>query len=147
MRSKKAGTDKPKRAVDRKRKFKRSGRPTVCVDLDGVLAHRQTALDTIGEPIDGAIEFCRQLSQNADIVILTSRLALEKPDAKRKQVVVKMIEDWLRQHGIDYHHIHNGDGKPPAIAYIDDRAVPCTPLDHGIAAYDAANAAVERLSN
>ncbi len=149
IRSKKsaAGKTKPKRASDRKRKFKRTSRPSVCVDLDGVLAHRQAGLDAIGEPIDGALEFCQQLSEHADVVILTARLALEKPDDSRKHAILQMIESWLQEHGITYHHIHSGEGKPPAIAYIDDRAVPCTPLEHGIAAFDSATAAVERLSN
>jgi hypothetical protein len=147
IRSKKAtATKKPPRASDRKRQFKRSARPTVCVDLDGVLAHRQPGLDAIGEPVDGAIEFCQRLSENADVVILTARLAQDKPDNKRRRATLKMIETWLEQHGIVYHRIHDGYGKPPALAYIDDRAVPCQPLEQGIAAFDTAVTAVERLS-
>jgi len=62
--------EKPKRAVDRKRSFKRTGRATVCVDLDGVLAQNigATSLSEIGDPVDGAVEFSRELSEIADVV-------------------------------------------------------------------------------
>jgi len=47
-------------ANSRKQRFKRTGKPTVCIDLDGVLAKRHGGTHNnliLGEPIDGARDF------------------------------------------------------------------------------------------
>ena len=129
---------KPKRAADRKRSFARTSRATVCVDLDGVLAENTGRLSDIGDPVDGAVEFTRRLSESADIVILTSRLAREKTASAEYRKMVLRIEDWLEEHGFTYNRVHTGQGKPPASAYIDDRAVSCRPKDDGVVAFDNA---------
>jgi len=147
----KAGSEKPKRASDRKRSFKRSGKATVCVDLDGVLAQNigATSLAEIGDPVDGAVEFTRELSQIANVVILTSRLSQDEgkvASAEYRKAVVR-IEDWLNEHGFAFERVHTGQGKPPASAYIDDRGVSCKPMDDGIAAFKEALEQTERLCN
>ncbi len=137
---------KPKRAADRKRSFARTSRATVCVDLDGVLAENTGRLSDIGDPVDGAVEFTRRLSETADIVILTSRLAREKTASAEYRKMVLRIEDWLEEHGFTYSRVHTGQGKPPASAYVDDRAVACRPKDEGVVAFDNALEQVERLT-
>jgi hypothetical protein len=108
----------------------RKSRPRVCVDLDGVLAKYDgwKGAEQIGEPIPGALEFARSLNEFADIIIFTSRcsedLASEPIDTAR--VRLKII-DWLDTHGFPYHDVYTGRGKPVASAFVDDRAVPCTP--------------------
>ncbi len=55
----------PKRsAAVRKRRFSGAGRPTVCLDLDGVLVDRTYARggEELGDPIEGAVEFTRALA-------------------------------------------------------------------------------------
>ncbi len=137
---------RPKRAADRKRSFARTTRATVCVDLDGVLAENSGRLSDIGEPIDGAVEFTRRLAEFADIVILTSRLARDTTASAEYRKTVLRIEDWLEEHGFAYERVHKGPGKPPASAYIDDRAVPCRPVDEGVVAFDGAIEQVEKLT-
>ena len=140
-------TVKPKRAADRKRNFKRTGKATVCVDLDGVLAQNvgTFSLSEIGDPVDGAVEFTRQLSEFADVVVLTSRLSQATTASAEYRKAVSRIEDWLNEHGFEFDHVHTGQGKPLASAYIDDRGVSCRPMDDGIAAFDQAIANTERL--
>ncbi len=145
-------TEKPRRAVDRKRSFKRSGKATVCIDLDGVLAQNigVSSLSEIGDPVDGAVEFTRELAKIADVVVLTSRLSQQKPgggnSAEQRKLIVR-IEDWLTEHGFAFDRIHTGQGKPPANAYIDDRGVSCRPMDDGVAAFEQALELTERLCN
>jgi len=131
------------------RTFKRTARSKVCVDLDGVLATR-TKGATIGPPVDGAIEFTRKLAQHSDIIIYTARYSTTTGKARTQSAIdalTKRIGNWLDKHGIEYHSIHDSGGKPIASAYVDDRAVSCTPLDDGVAAFDAALAAVDTLCN
>lgn len=137
-------TEKPKaapvkRAADRKRKFKRTTRPTVCIDLDGVLAvaDARGGIAEIGEPHDGAVEFSRQVAEFAEVVILTSRLAHEPGSGKTaiQRKAAARIEDWLDEHGFAYSSVYTGVGKPPASAYVDDRAVACKPASGGVAAF------------
>jgi hypothetical protein len=120
-----------------RRDFIRSGKATVCVDLDGVLAQRMTGpLAEIGPPIDGAVEFMRELSAVAEITILTSRLT-GKTGAVRDELRAQ-IASWLETHAIPFDSVHSGAGKPVAHAYIDDRAVSCRPEDDGLAAFNSA---------
>lgn len=125
--------------------FERTSKPKVCVDLDGVLAEPISGkLTEIGSPIAGALEFMRTLSDRAEITILTSRLATTGTTLRERQ---EAIETWLADHGIPYDHVHRGAGKPVAHAYIDDRAVPCRPMDEGTEAFAAALKDVDSLTN
>lgn len=140
---------KSKRAADRKRSFKRTSRPTVCVDLDGVLAENigRSSLTEIGDPIDGAIEFTRELAEFADVVILTSRLSqsAEKIVTAEYRKAITRIEDWLQEHGFAFDHVYTGQGKPPASAYIDDRGVSCQPQNDGVIAFSDAMKSIQKL--
>ena len=140
---------RPKRAADRKRQFKRTTKPTVCVDLDGVLAENvgRGSLTEIGEPIDGAVEFTRTLAEFADVVVLTSRLsqAPEKVATAEYRKVVSRIEDWLEEHGFAFESVYSGHGKPPASAYIDDRGVSCRPQEAGVGAFQDAMETIQKL--
>ncbi|MEE9332796.1 MAG: hypothetical protein V3U65_01765 [Granulosicoccaceae bacterium] len=135
--------------LESKRSFKRSARAKVCVDLDGVLASR-TSGASIGPPVDGAIEFTRALAQHSDIIIYTARFSTATGTARTQNAIdalSKRIGNWLDKHGIEYHSIHSAGSKPIASAYVDDRAVSCTPIDNGVAAFDAALIAVDNLCN
>jgi hypothetical protein len=92
-------------------------RKTVCVDLDGVLAHYDgwKGDNHIGLPISGAVRFIRALSDFARVLIHTSRTELDP------------VVAWLDKHAFDYHGIWKLPGKPMAVAYVDDRAVICRP--------------------
>jgi len=144
----------PKRsAAARKRRFSGAGRPTVCLDLDGVLVDRTYARggEELGDPIDGAVEFTRALAEQADIVIHTARLGGRSTGASagaaqaEQRRIEERIRAWLDQHGFAYKEIAMDVGKPIAAAYVDDRGVSCRPMDDGPRAFEEALAAVRRL--
>jgi hypothetical protein len=144
----------PKRsAAARKRRFSGAGRPTVCLDLDGVLVDRTYARggEELGDPIDGAVEFTRALAEQADIVIHTARLGGRSAGASagaaqaEQRRIEERIRAWLDQHGFAYKEIAMDVGKPIAAAYVDDRGVSCRPMDDGPRAFEEALAAVRRL--
>jgi hypothetical protein len=140
-------------AAVRKQRFSGAGRPTVCLDLDGVLVDRTYARggETLGDPIDGAVEFTRALAEQADIVIHTARLSDRPAGASdgaaqaEQRRIEERIRAWLDQHGFAYKQIALAVGKPIASAYVDDRGVSCRPLDDGPRAFEEALAAVRRL--
>jgi hypothetical protein len=144
----------PKRsAAARKRRFSGAGRPTVCLDLDGVLVDRTYARggEELGDPIDGAVEFTRALAEQADIVIHTARLGGRPAGVSGGAVqaeqrrIEERIRAWLDEHGFAYKEIALDVGKPIASAYVDDRGVSCRPMDDGPRAFEEALAAVRRL--
>ena len=140
-------------AAVRKQRFSGAGRPTVCLDLDGVLVNRTYArgAEELGDPIDGAVEFTRALAEQADIVIHTARLAGRPAGASdgaaqaEQRRIEERIRAWLDQHGFAYKEIALAVGKPIASAYVDDRGVSCRPQDDGPRAFEEALAVVRRL--
>lgn len=109
-------------------------RKTVAVDLDGVLADFSMGwqgVDVIGDPIPGAIEFTRQLSAFADVLIWTTRCNPEVGRGEGANLLRNRVRDWLDRHGFAYADIWTGVGKPIAAAFVDDRAVWCSPTTGG----------------
>ena len=106
-------------------------KPRVCLDLDGVLAQydKWKGVDHIGDPIPGALEFTKQLAKIAEIVIFTSRCAQDVLEGSRitpGMLRIRVIE-WLEKHKFPFTDVYTGQGKPRAAAFIDDRAVVCSP--------------------
>ena len=139
----KVAAKKPSPSKTAKGDFKSNATPKVCVDLDGVLAEfgGWVGGDHFGDPIGGAVEFTRRLSEYAKVVIHTSRTFDQKETAKS----VKRIRSWLDEHGFAYEEVFAGEGKPLARAYIDDRAVRCRPQDDGPAGFLVAEEKVREL--
>lgn len=112
-------------------------KPTVCVDLDGVIADYSKGwrgVENIGNPIPGAKAFLKELATFSDVVIYTVRCCAHVNEGREGHTVEslhKLVEDWLREHEMVYSYIYTGQGKPIASAYIDDRAIPCVPAVHG----------------
>lgn len=106
----------------------------VCLDLDGVLAeyHGWEGADHIGPPLAGALKFAKSVAKLADIVIFTGRCSEEPGDrdvvqsTSPGQMRIKVIA-WLEKHGFPFADVYIGQGKPRVHAFIDDRAVPCSP--------------------
>lgn len=86
--------------------------PTVCVDLDGVLNQYSgwKGEDHFAEPRPWAAEFLRRLHVHNHVVVLTTR----NDNATRT---------WLQEHGMSAYVSLVTNEKPPAAAYVDDRAV------------------------
>ncbi len=88
-------------------------RPTVCVDLDGVLNtfDEWRGSDFFHPPRDGAREFLSDLhAQGYRVVVFTVRWH-------------EWVSKWLGEHGLAQFVDEVTDRKPPAHAYVDDRAV------------------------
>lgn len=120
---------------------------TVCVDLDGVLAQYDgwKGVGHIGDPHDGAVEFTKTLAgMGLSVVVFTTRCK-EYTDGTRHDALIGIVKDWLDRHGFHYDEIYSGQGKPPAVAYVDDRAVQCRPKEAGNWAFRVALKGVERL--
>jgi len=128
-----------------------SNRPRVCVDLDGVLAtySEWKGFDHIGPPVPGAVDFARQLNEVADIIVFSARCSQDPgpggdvPLLTVGQLRIKIIE-WLEKHKIPYTDVYTGQGKPRVAAFIDDRAVPCSP-QADTHAFDTALNGVRRI--
>ena len=106
-------------------------KPRVCLDLDGVLAQydKWKGIDHIGDPIPGALEFTKHLAKIAEIVIFSSRCAQDVLEGLRitpGMLRIRVIE-WLEKHKFPFTDVYTGQGKPRAAAFIDDRAVVCSP--------------------
>jgi len=109
-------------------------RPRVCLDLDGVLAKYDGwhGFDHIGEPLPGARRFAEEINEVADIVIFSSRCSQDAGGEYEPTVLtpgqlrIKIVE-WLEKHEIPYADVYMGQGKPRVAAFIDDRAVACSP--------------------
>ncbi len=92
----------------------------VAIDLDGTIAHYDgfKGEDIIGDPLPGAREFINILiTSGFEIIIHTTRGS-------------EVTKRWLEVHEIPYHFINDNprirggnQGKPIAVAYVDDRAV------------------------
>lgn len=85
----------------------------VCVDFDGVLAEYMgwKGPDHLGEPLPGAVAFLREINNLGMLVII---LTTREPDKVRK---------WLLEHNLIHLVTRVTQQKPPALAYIDDRAI------------------------
>lgn len=121
------------------------------VDLDATLAKYEQwkGLFTIGEPFPGARSFMSDLKflgakKNFKVGVFTTRTKLDMPgrevmeemypqagEAHHIDALKGLVVQWLRMHKIPFDDVYTGQGKPPGIAYIDDRAVWCCPKTFG----------------
>lgn len=104
---------------------------TVCVDLDGVLAQYDgwKGVEHIGDPIPGAREFLSALKAlPAKVVIHTTRTNTMSNQGVPGTKLLFLVEEWLKKHDMPHDTVATAEGKPLAVAYVDDRAVVCRPL-------------------
>lgn len=92
-------------------------RPTLCFDFDGVI-HSYTSgwqgIDNIPDaPVEGISEAIQALKRDYKITILSTRCSTPAG--------IAVMKEWLRKYNIYYDEITKD--KPPAVCYIDDRAV------------------------
>ncbi len=129
------------------RKAKGDYRPkSVAIDLDGTLAKYDgwKGIEVVGDPVKKAVAFTQELKKRGHYIIIhTARLC--KLNAKNGKAH-KVVRQWLIKHGFAFDEIWTGAGKPIACAYIDDRAVPCTPAETGTAAFGIALLRIEQLT-
>lgn len=85
---------------------------TICLDFDGVLhAYSRGWGDgsVYDEPMPGAVDAVRKLSEHYKLIVQTSRKNLDD------------VREWLGRHGFPFMVVTNE--KPPAVLYIDDRGL------------------------
>lgn len=102
---------------------------TVMVDLDATLLKYDVwkGEDHFGEPCDEyAVEFTKELSKFAKIVIFTTRCSVNAP-GRKEGVTPEQLRDKVKavldKYGFYYDEIYIGQGKPLCAAFIDDRNV------------------------
>lgn len=105
---------------------------TVCVALDGVLADYSKGwqgIEHIGDPIPGAKEFLESLSEFCRVIIYTTRCShdVNNKDNKTAFQLVQIVRRWLNDNKLKFDDVWTGQGKPLCSAFIDDRAIACTP--------------------
>lgn len=109
----------------------------VAVDLDGVLAEYDgwEGLEEIGDPhpdIAGFLQAVRE-ELELEVVVHTTRANPDPFNDGEERADPEELEGiiwrWLQKHGLDgvVDRVFTGTGKPIAVAYVDDRAVPCRP--------------------
>lgn len=88
---------------------------TVCVDFDGVLNTYDgwRGVEEYFLPRPGARLFLKELNERFEVVIHTTR----PPEG---------VWAWLKANGLARHVNRVTSTKPPALAYIDDRAISFT---------------------
>ncbi len=97
-------------------------KPTICIDFDGVIHHYLKPwtgeTDINDPPTPGAMEFLRDMTEHFRVCILSTR--------SRNPLAVKAIQDWMIDHwgrSAWLDKIEFPTEKPPALIYIDDRAM------------------------
>lgn len=97
----------------------------IAIDFDGVIHkntkgfHDGTVYD---EPVEGAIEAIKLLSQKYEIVIFTAKAKPDRPLVNGK-TGAELIWDWLKKYNIQQYIKQVTSEKPRAISYIDDKAI------------------------
>lgn len=89
-----------------------SDKPNVAIDFDGVLNDYSgwAGDEELFKPREGVTDFLAKLADHYEVWILTTR----KP---------AMVHNWLVEHGLRRYVGTITNIKPPALAYVDDRAV------------------------
>lgn len=116
-------------------------RKTVAVDFDGTLCYYEhfEGPFKMGEPLKGAKEFLQALrDEGFRIVIFSCR--------PKSEQLRDAMGAHLDKNGMVYDKIFLEGHKPPAIAFVDDRAVSCVPQEDKDAFKDAL-LAVKKLAN
>lgn len=144
-------SDSNQAEVEPAKKSKSTTKPEqkrVCIDLDGVLAKYDSwqGIEHFGGPIEGSVEFVKQLSKTHRIIIFSARTHEHEHVSEDLDRAVSLVTAWLDRHGYVYDEIYTGRGKPFAHAYVDDRGVSCRPQDDGARAFEVARLQIEKLS-
>jgi len=96
---------------------------TIAVDFDGVLhpysGGWQGSVPATEDPTEGALEFLEWCKKNDYRVVVYSTRANHAEG-------LQGIADWLNTHKFSEYIADITHEKPPAVAYVDDRAVPFT---------------------
>jgi hypothetical protein len=94
----------------------------LAIDFDGVIHNADKGWfdgTCYGEPLPGAIDAIKHLSENYKIIIFTAKARVDRPLVNGKTGVLLVLE-WLEKHGIGQYVSSITAEKPRAELYIDD---------------------------
>ena len=111
--------------MDDFKKYIKDSENVIAIDFDGVIHNDYLGFHdgTIyGEPIEGALESIRELSNNFKIKIFSCKSNPDRPLVDGK-TGTELIDDWLVKYGIRDCISDIVWGKPNAMYYIDDKGI------------------------
>lgn len=95
---------------------------TIAIDFDGVIHNADKGWGDgtcYGEPLPGAIEAIKKLSEKHNIIIFTAKAKADRPLVNGK-TGAELVEEWLGKHNILTYINGITSEKPRAKIYIDD---------------------------
>lgn len=95
-------------------------RKTICVDFDGTICKNE--FPDIGEPIEDTIDYLRRLPEDEYVIVIHTCRANPDFHFYNGRDVFSEMKEWLINNNIPFDSIWCGQGKPYAVAYIDDRS-------------------------
>lgn len=112
----------------------RKRRRSIAVDFDGVIHryskgwHDGTIYDP---PVDGAPEALARIHRRYNVIVFTTRV---NPAMRGSDTQIDELVAWLDRHGMrkGEHWDEITHAKPPALVYIDDRALHFTAWDSAL---------------
>lgn len=97
----------------------------IAIDFDGVIHKNSKGFydgTVYDEPIEGALEAIKELSQKYEIVIFTAKAKPDRPLVSGK-TGSELIWDWLEKYNIQQYIKKVTSEKPRAVFYIDDKGI------------------------
>ena len=94
----------------------------LAIDFDGVVHNADKGWGDgtcYGEPLPGAIDAIKRLSENYNIIIFTAKAKSDRPLVNGK-TGAKLVYEWLQKHQIEQYVFSVTSDKPRAELYIDD---------------------------
>lgn len=94
----------------------------LAIDFDGVIHNADKGWGDgtcYGEPLPGAIDAIKRLSEDYNIVIFTAKAKSDRPLVNGK-TGAKLVYEWLQKHQIEQYVSSITSDKPRAELYIDD---------------------------
>jgi len=94
----------------------------LAIDFDGVIHNANKGWGDgtcYGDPLPGALEAVKQLSEKYTIVIFTAKAKADRPLVNNKTGVM-LVTEWLEKYNIDQYVSSITSEKPRADLYIDD---------------------------
>ena len=94
----------------------------LAIDFDGVIHNADKGWGNgtcYGEPLPGAIDAIKRLSEDYNIVIFTAKAKSDRPLVNGK-TGAKLVYEWLQKYQIEQYVSSVTSDKPRAELYIDD---------------------------
>jgi hypothetical protein len=94
----------------------------LAIDFDGVIHNADKGWGDgtcYGEPLPGAIDAIKRLSENYTIIIFTAKARTDRPLVNGK-TGIELVKEWFQKHNILKYISDITSEKPRAELYIDD---------------------------